>query len=46
MEFADVDNNGTIDATEFKDMINKLDEKFEESKVTEIFAATDIDGNG
>jgi Ca2+-binding EF-hand superfamily protein len=46
MEFADVDNSGTIDATEFKDMVNKLDEKFDESKVSEIFAAQDADGNG
>jgi Ca2+-binding EF-hand superfamily protein len=46
MDFADVDGSGTIDAEEFKDMINKLDEKFEDSRVKDIFQAQDSDGNG
>ena len=44
MEIADVDGNGTIDKAEFKDMIQKLDESIAETKIDEIFAS--CDGNG
>ena len=46
MDVADINGNGTIDAEEFQEMINKLDEKFEESKIKEIFSSNDGDGNG
>jgi Ca2+-binding EF-hand superfamily protein len=46
MEVADIDGNGTIDVEEFKEMITKLDEKFDESKASEIFGSSDADGNG
>jgi len=46
MELADVDGNGTIDAEEFKDMINKLDSNIDEEKINEVFSAHDQDSNG
>lgn len=46
MEIADVDGNGTIDEEEFKDLISKLDDNLEESKVCEIFSSSDAEGNG
>ena len=46
MELADTDGSGTIDLSEFKDFINKLSEKMEESKVEEIFKEIDENGDG
>lgn len=46
MEVADIDGNGTIDGGEFNEMITKLDEKFDESKASEIFGSCDAEGNG
>jgi Ca2+-binding EF-hand superfamily protein len=45
METADVDGSGTIDFTEFVEMIAKLDDKIEEGQVKELFSEQDADGN-
>ena len=43
MEIADFDQSGTIDVGELSELIKKLDEKFDESKITDIFSAQDDD---
>lgn len=46
METADVDGSGTIDLTEFLEMISKLDDKIEEGQVKELFSEQDAEGTG
>lgn len=46
METADVNGNGTIDQTEFEELINKLDEKLTDEKWIPIFKESDNEGNG
>ena len=46
MDIADVDGSGTIDFEEWKEFINKLDDKQEESHIKEIFDSIDENGNG
>ena len=41
MEIADFDKSGTIDNGELAELIKKLDEGFDQEKVTELFNAQD-----
>ena len=47
MEIADTDGSGTVDAAEFVDFVQKLDEaNYNEDATKAIFAGADADGDG
>jgi len=48
MDIADIDGNGTIDISEFSEVIKKIDStaNLSEEQVKEIFDSIDTDGNG
>ena len=46
MEIADVDESGTIDIGELSEIVKKLDENFEESRVQDLFSAQDEESSG
>ena len=46
IEIADVDGSGTIDIGELSELVKKLDEGFDDGKLTEIFKANDEAQNG
>ena len=46
MEIADVDQSGTIDFIEFRDLVQKLDEAQTEDSLKELFETQDDDKSG
>ena len=46
VKIADLDGNGTISFEEFKEFFMKLDDKFDEDELKEIFDSIDADNDG
>ena len=46
MAIADVDGNGTIDLTEFKEFIEKVSEDMDAEALKEIFDSIDVNNDG
>ena len=46
MAIADVDGNGTIDLTEFKEFIDKVSEDMDAEALKEIFDSIDVNNDG